>query len=341
MALRSHPLAVARQAAGLTQAQLAARSGVSRQTVSAVESGRHRPSVDAALALARAAGTTVEALFAPPARPSIAVLPGTRVAPGAGVLAARVGDQLVHAEAASALAHEGWPAPNAILEGDTPTPLPGADLDGFVAVGCDPALALAASFLPGGGPQRVIAISGSTAAGSDALRGGRTHAAVVHGTADGLPEAPAGTLRVQLARWRVGVALGSGVSSLEEVAERGIEVVQREAGASSQRAFEAALRAGGAETLPSGPIEDGHLPVARRVAAGAAAGVTMEPAAIAYGLAFTPLEEHTAELWVGARWRGHPAAEALARVLRSAAFTARLSLVGGYDLAGTGNERTT
>lgn len=340
MASLPHPLATARQAAGLSQAQLAARSGVSRQTVSAIESGRHRPSVDAALALARTVGTTVETLFAPPAGQSVGVLAGSRVDPGAGVFAARVGDRLVHASAGSALGHEGWPAPNARLDGDTPTPLPGADLDGFVAVGCDPALALAASLLPASGPQHVIAISGSTAAGADALRGGRTHAAVVHGPADGLPEAPAGTLRIELARWRVGVALGAGVDSLEQIAAGGVDVVQREAGASSQRAFADALRAGGAETLPAGPIEDGHIAVARRVAAGAAAGVTMEPAAISHGLAFTPLEEHTAELWVGANWRGHPAAEALARVLRSAAFTARLALVGGYDLAGTGLQRS-
>jgi DNA-binding XRE family transcriptional regulator len=52
-----------RLAAGMTQAELAARAGVSRQLVAAVEAGRHAPAVDAALGIARALGTTVEELF--------------------------------------------------------------------------------------------------------------------------------------------------------------------------------------------------------------------------------------------------------------------------------------
>ena len=50
--------------AELTQAQLAERVGVSRQTIVAVESGGYAPSVYLALALADQLGTTVEALFA-------------------------------------------------------------------------------------------------------------------------------------------------------------------------------------------------------------------------------------------------------------------------------------
>ena len=48
---------------GLTQTELAARAGVSRQLVAAVETGHNTPAVDAALRLARALATTVEALF--------------------------------------------------------------------------------------------------------------------------------------------------------------------------------------------------------------------------------------------------------------------------------------
>jgi len=59
--------------AGLTQAELAERVGVSRQTVVAVESGGYAPSVYLALALAEHLGSTVEELFATtpaPAAPS-------------------------------------------------------------------------------------------------------------------------------------------------------------------------------------------------------------------------------------------------------------------------------
>ena len=57
--VRSHRLL-----AELTQAQLAERVGVSRQTIVAVESGGYSPSVYLALALADQLGTSVEALFA-------------------------------------------------------------------------------------------------------------------------------------------------------------------------------------------------------------------------------------------------------------------------------------
>ncbi len=53
----------ARTAAGLTQAQLAERIGVSRKTVNTVENGVFIPSTVLALKLAQALGTSVEALF--------------------------------------------------------------------------------------------------------------------------------------------------------------------------------------------------------------------------------------------------------------------------------------
>ena len=53
----------ARQAAGLTQAELAERAGVSRKTVNTVENGVFTPSALLALKLARALGEPVESLF--------------------------------------------------------------------------------------------------------------------------------------------------------------------------------------------------------------------------------------------------------------------------------------
>ena len=58
-------LRLARQARGLSQQQLAGVAGVTRQAVSAVESGHSDPSLRVALGLARALGMTVEELFGP------------------------------------------------------------------------------------------------------------------------------------------------------------------------------------------------------------------------------------------------------------------------------------
>lgn len=53
-----------RLAAGeMTQQDLADRVGVTRQTILSIEKGNYNPSVELALRLAKALGTTVEALF--------------------------------------------------------------------------------------------------------------------------------------------------------------------------------------------------------------------------------------------------------------------------------------
>lgn len=52
-----------RKAAGLTQAQLAQLTGVSRQTIIATERGDYAPSVYLALRIARSLSTTVDAIF--------------------------------------------------------------------------------------------------------------------------------------------------------------------------------------------------------------------------------------------------------------------------------------
>jgi len=57
------PLRGARLIAGLSQEELAAEVGATRQTVSALERGTSIPSVSLALAIARVLGYTVEELF--------------------------------------------------------------------------------------------------------------------------------------------------------------------------------------------------------------------------------------------------------------------------------------
>lgn len=54
-----------REAAGLTQRQLADLVGVTDQTISNLERGVTKPTLDTARALARVLGVQVEALFAP------------------------------------------------------------------------------------------------------------------------------------------------------------------------------------------------------------------------------------------------------------------------------------
>ena len=58
-----HCLRAVREERRWTQADLAARVGVSRQTINSIETGRFEPSLSLALKLARLVGDPVEALF--------------------------------------------------------------------------------------------------------------------------------------------------------------------------------------------------------------------------------------------------------------------------------------
>lgn len=62
-----------RTEAGLTQADLAARIGVSRQAVIAIESDKHDPSLDLAYKISAVFDLPVEAIFENPHRPSAPV----------------------------------------------------------------------------------------------------------------------------------------------------------------------------------------------------------------------------------------------------------------------------
>src|SRR5262245_27753943 len=99
-------LRFARQARGFSQQQLAGMAGISRQAVSAVESGVSDPSLRVALALAHALGMTVEELFGPgsPA-PPVAARPLAPLGTAGGRVAlAPVGDSFVALPLAGATA---------------------------------------------------------------------------------------------------------------------------------------------------------------------------------------------------------------------------------------------
>lgn len=52
-----------RESAGLTQAELAARIGVTRQTLIAIEQGRYSPTLELAFQLSRVFGVGIDDLF--------------------------------------------------------------------------------------------------------------------------------------------------------------------------------------------------------------------------------------------------------------------------------------
>ncbi|MEX0835787.1 MAG: helix-turn-helix domain-containing protein [Nitriliruptor sp.] len=321
-----------RRALGLSQDELAARAGISRQGVGAIERGEHLPRVDAALGLARALGTTVEELLAVGPPVALQVL-GGEIPEGRAVRASRVGDHTVVVPLPTAADGESWPVPDAVINSGRVEVLDGADLDGFVVVGCDPALGLLAGLAPPRGPGRILPVLGSSAAARLALTTGRAHAAVVHDTSPPAPGRPDRVHRLPLATWRTGLAARPERSGtlVDALAGRG-EVVQRDTGAAAQLAYERVLDAAGAGR-PHGAVATGHLDAARRAIELGLAAVTIEPVAEACGLSFHPLETHAVELWIDAGAVDHPGARVLGELLGSARLRSRLAALPGYQVA--------
>ena len=184
-------LRLARQARGLSQQQLAGVAGVTRQAVSAVESGHSDPSLRVALGLARALGVTVEELFGPgelgdPVLAQPVAAPG---GPGSRVALATVGDRFValplHADTAARLGF--GPAGGLVVR---PSPAPGDQSPvrpigpprpTVVVAGCDPALPLLETPLALLDPP--LAFTWWPCGSGEALRlaaAGLVHAAGVH-----------------------------------------------------------------------------------------------------------------------------------------------------------------
>ena len=329
-----------RVAAGLTQAQLAGRAGVSRQLVVAAETGRNTPAVDAALALATVLGCTVEELFAEPTRArTVHSVLGGALAPDTPVRVGRVGDRLVGTElAGNGLLGGGWATADGVARDGRFDPFAGATPAGAVLAGCEPALAVAERLLAGRGDASLLAISVSTTAALRALGAGSVHGAVVHGPPGSLPAAPCAVRRWHFARWQVGLAVAPDArpATLDALLGGSVVVAQREPGAASQQALERALRRAGDPPL-RGPVAAGHLDAARIAAATGCAAVTTEGAARAFGLRFWAIEEHAVELWIDRRWVHSPGVLAVGELFGGRALRDRIARFGGYDLARCGD----
>lgn len=318
-----------RERLGLTQSDLAERAGVSRQLVGALEVGRHVPRVDAALRLAGALGVEVASLFGPEADP-LDVVSGDRPHDGAMVRLGRVGDRIVVSTAR--IGSSGWDSPDGVVEEGEVHRFAGLN-PGVVMVGCEPGLGVLEQALREGG-RGALAVTCSSAAAIRALEASRAHMAVVHGASD--LESEAGDLeitRFHLCSWRVGLGGPADSSGWAEDAIRGLTpVAQREAGAGVQLAFERA-----AGRLVDGPLIEDHLQGARLAVTTGMPAVTIEPAALAAGAGFYPLETHSAELWVSRRWVGDSGVEAVMNEISGERFQRRLAAVGGYDLSRIGS----
>src|SRR5690242_8624776 len=242
-------LRLARQARGLSQQQLAGVAGVTRQAVSAVESGHSDPSLRVALGLARALGMTVEELFGPgePGDPVLARPVAPVSAPGSRVALATVGDTFVALPLDADLAARlGFGAAGGLIvrggenRGARVAVRPiGPPRPTVVVAGCAPPLPLLETPLALLDPP--LAFAWWPCGSGEALRlaaAGLVHAAGVHraGPRDDVANIPGGVEVVGFASWREGLVVrpGTQVRGLDDVARQGLRLVNREPGAEAR-----------------------------------------------------------------------------------------------------------
>lgn len=362
-----------RQERGLGQEELARLAGVSRQTVSTIESGRSDPSTALALSLARALRCPVEELFwleAPAvealvARPlSAPSLPGPRRPAQSRLALAEVFGRWVahplpadHSVSLSTGADALLSSREAARTHVRLRPLRSLETlrNTVLAAGCDPALGLLAARLAGDHPgERLVWLPASSTAALLSLSQGQAHIAGAHLLDEDSGEFNVPFVRrllpgrevlvVNLARWREGLLVARknprGIRGARDLARRGVRIVNREPGAGARRVLDRLLARAGVEAKRVrgyATVVGSHSAVAQAVAMGMAdAGVATESAALACGLDFLPLAEERSDLVLPLELARDPRGGRILDTLASAAFRRDLGGIAAYQTTQSG-----
>jgi putative molybdopterin biosynthesis protein len=358
-------LAALRQKRGFAAAQLAKLTGISRQTIYAMEAGTYVPNTAVALKLARALEVRVEDLFALPGELPVpefrmeqaALLPGGGEAPSEGqpVELCRVDDRLV----ASAPSPIPWyfPASDAIVAADA-NPQGKTKLRVFDAerqfqnrvllAGCDPAISVLARHVQLAGSELVVAHRNSSQS-LELLKERYIHVAGthLHDEASGesnLPDVAQRFARnavavVSFAVWEEGIVTARGnpkdIRKVEDFARPDVTIANREAGAGSRKLLDSNLkRLGIAAAKVRGYRTEaaGHLAVAWRVQTGETdCCIATRAAARLFGLGFIPLMSERYDLAIRRQHLDLPGVRVLLDVLSRSQFRRELDSLGGYD----------
>ncbi|HUY34082.1 MAG TPA: substrate-binding domain-containing protein, partial [Pirellulales bacterium] len=330
---------------GWTQAQLAERAGISRTAVTAIEGNLLVPSVAAALALAEALETSVEAVFGRPPTPAKSTVWAKEPAhPNSPYWHAEVAGRsvLYPAEVTpmSALLPDGVAATGGTLpEGST---MAGETL---VIACCDPAAGILASLFGRGGGLRLLVLPRSGRQAIDLLKRGLVHMAGLHFSTSDEPGRNAEMVRDQLgdgyqllrmARWQEGIAVSPArkLRSIREALRSKLTWIGREPGSGARQCLDRLFES------RRGPrrVAHHHRGVAEAVQAGwADAGVCVRLVSEEAGLDFLPVQEEAYDVCFPTAMMNDRRVQAFLAVVRSRAYGQLLGVLPGYDTSETGS----
>jgi molybdate-binding protein/DNA-binding XRE family transcriptional regulator len=365
-----------RERLGLSQQDLSALVGVSRQAIVAIEGGRQVPSTSLSLRLARALRCGVEDLFTLGGSEGLAVrLAPTALVPGAPTSGAGVPGGLASggARVVLGMVDDKWVAHRLPLDGSVPADgILSAEVSGrtgvvrplvdegllarnVIVAGCAPILGtLVQRVREHFADARATWLPTSSSRSLDLLADRLVHVAGLHMSGAGTPNVAAirsrfpndRMLLVNLTRWRQGLVVPRGnplgIRTGAALLRPGLKFARREDGAGAQRLLTELLAHEGVERsrLP-GPFAQDHHEVAQLVRSGAAdVGVAIEAVALAAGLGFVPLDEERFDLVIPAALAEVPPVSRLIEALDDPGFRAEMASLPGYDFDLSGQVTT-
>jgi molybdate-binding protein/DNA-binding XRE family transcriptional regulator len=331
-----------------SQAEVAAKAGVSRTAVSAIEGSRLVPSVAAALALAAAFGCAVEDIFGPERKTANG--PAWALAPPrtpCRYWQAKVGDRLLCYPSESADAgvveHDGVFANGALQDRSALAPE-----QTLVMAGCDPAAGLLVQQLARTAGVRLLVLARSSRDALELLGKGLVHVAGIHLATAAAPHGNAQAVRaalesgyclLRLAHWQEGLALAPhlGLRSPRAALDAKLRWIGREPGSGARQCQDELL---GSRPAPR-RLARNHRGVAESIRGGwADAGICLRLVGEEAGLRFFTVREEIFDLCYRADAARDPRIEALQKALRSAAYRRLLGDLPGYDASATGELQT-
>jgi molybdate-binding protein/DNA-binding XRE family transcriptional regulator len=365
-------LAQFRAKRAISAANLATETGVSRQTIHAIEAGLYVPNTAVSLKLARILGTTVEELFQlepeqkvieetaevfvtgevaslPKGQPLrvvsvndhlVAVAPDPAswgLQPTDAVLLAPIRAGKSNVNAKVRLLGNSWKNPGRIL-----------------LAGCDPSASLLAHSLERQGFELVIAYENSSRS-LDLLHEGFVHIAGTHlaekanDKADLLPITKVfarNSIAVfSYAMWKEGLIVAQDnpkkITGIEDLSRRDIHITNREPGAGCRRLLDDQLRKNriaSDEVRGYDRITLGQLPAARLVQSGEVdCCIGTQAAAATMGLAFLSIAQKPYLLVLRRAHLALPPVQALIETLGRAAFRREVEACVGYDMRTAGD----
>lgn len=371
----SNRLKAIRTERGLSQGDLAARTGMTRQAISAIESNLYLPSTAVALQLASVLECHVEDLFS--LAPAEDIIEGVLVGrlpqaetrtPSIRVKVATVGkrtvvrpvtdlgEQLSFAVPADGYVNE----TSGKRSGDTIRVKLSRDREAIQqeisVAGCDPAIFLVGEHLRRHKDQTtVIGWTMGSMAALQALQRGEVHVAGMHLFDPVTGESNLPFLRrslkgshydvVTFATWEEGFLVRSGnpksIRTAADLAEPTIALINREEGSGARLLLDQRLRASGVESTQVrgyDRIASTHFEVARGIAERQAdVGIGIRSAAQQFDLDFVPLQAARYDLVVPKLYlKSHPTLTHLFETLANRAFRSEIAALGGYDTSQTG-----